>query len=415
MKRNTLLPSVFTKGILMTVVLMFAGTLFAQEDEEKKEKKKKYDYIDYNDVKDDPNYGRFRHIEVRGHAGTHLYTGSVETASLLENGFGSLEARFGWQPTGKDHWAAQYGYPSYGFGAYAGFVGDPEVFGNPNAVFGFINFPISSYRHKNVFSIEPAVGLAYNLTPFDPETNPLNEAISARIAFYFNLSFGFQYRMSRELDINYGLALTHFSNGRTYTPNYGLNMFGVYLAMRYHYNADQKKVNSDPHNTGELLQARFERPKREKNYKIRESSINIYGAIGTVQNEVPLDGDEAPERFSTYSVVLDYAYQFDNMHGISAGFDYFYDGSLEKSPEAEGEKDLIGFHVGYSFSFWKLSIQVQPGFYITDDLGKGSSFIRPALRYDIVKWAFAQVGLKTTDGFAADWVEFGIGFKPFRF
>ena len=63
--------------------------------------------------------------------------------------------------------------------------------------------------------------------------------------------------------------------------------------------------------------------------------------------------------------------------------------------------------------FWSLTTLLHGGTYITDRLGKSDLFLRPAIRYDINKWAYAQVGLKTL-GFAADWVEFGLGFRPFR-
>lgn len=355
------------------------------------------------------NEGRFRTLEIRGHSGGHMYSGNTLT-SKLESGYGAVEVRYAWQSKDEEIWG-KYGYPSYGVGFYAGFIGDPEIFGNPNALFGFMNFPISRPTRRNQFNIEPSLGLTYSLQPFDPENNPLNDAIGARMAVYFNLNFGWAYQWTPEMDITYGIDFTHFSNGRTFTPNYGLNMFGINVGLRYHYNADQHRVEKGMY-PDRRLQSRYLRKQKSPNEKVdKNQSLNVYAALGTVQN---LDDAGTDTRFGTFSLVLDYQYKFNNMHSVSAGVDYFVDNSLKESyPEGNGQTNLIGVHAGYDFMFWRFTVLLHGGTYVTDNLGKNALFLRPAIRYDINKWAFAQVGLKTI-GAAADWVEFGIGFRPFR-
>jgi hypothetical protein len=63
--------------------------------------------------------------------------------------------------------------------------------------------------------------------------------------------------------------------------------------------------------------------------------------------------------------------------------------------------------------FWRLTIRLQLGINLSS-LGremKGTTFIRPAIQYNINKKLFAQIGLKTMNGATADWVEWGIGYK----
>ena len=357
----------------------------------------------------DENQGRFRNIELKGHTGTHLYSGNTLTTKL-SSGYGALEFRYAWQSRDDEVWG-KYGYPSYGIGFYSGFVGDPQVFGNPNALFAFINFPISRPARRNVFGISPSLGLTYNLQPFNPETNPLNDAIGARMAVYFSLNFGWAYKWTPEMDITYGIDFTHFSNGRTFTPNYGLNMFGVNLGLRYHYNTDQQRIDKQMY-PDELLQSRFNRSVKTPNEVVPDNqSINTYFALGTVQTE---QGAGTDTRYGVFAFVLDYQHKFNNMHSVSGGLDFFVDNSLkETNPNGDGKTSLVGIHGGYDFMFWRMTVLAHMGTYLTDNLGKDPLFLRPAIRYDINKWAFAQVGLKTI-GFAADWVEFGIGFRPFR-
>lgn len=382
--------SVFTS----LLVICSAFTLSAQQP-------------NFDQIKDSLNFGRFQTLQISGHSGGHLYSGKTLTTKL--GGYGAVTARFGWQSQDEEIWGP-YGYPTYGLGWYAGFVGDPQIFGNPNALFGFIRFPISKPTRKNEFGIEPQFGLTYDLKPYDPATNPLNDAIGAHMAVYFSVNFGWTYKWTREMDITYGIDFTHFSNGRMYTPNYGLNMFGLNLGLRYHYNADQRRIDSSTH-PDQILQARYKRSRKVPNSKVdKNQSINVYLALGTVQSGLDA-GTET--RYGTFSGVLDYQHKFNNMHGATVGLDYMVDNSLAKDNPTDPDKYLIAYHGGYDFMFWKMTIGVHVGGYLSDPRGKTSYFTRPHLRYDISDRVYAQIGLKTI-GFAADWVEWGVGFRPFK-
>ena len=364
--------------------------------------------IDFDAVKEIPNYGRFRTLEIKGHTGYHLYNGTT-LDETVDGGYGAIEARYGWQSTDSTSWQAETGYPSYGVGYYSGFIGDPDILGKPNALFGFINFPLSRSEKRNVWEIGQSLGVTYSLEPYDTENNPTNDAIGAPFAVYFNLSLGAAYRLTRELDVVYGVDFTHFSVGRITTPNHGLNMYGLNLAFRYHYNADQRFVDGDSWSQ-DLLQARFKRPEKKKNTRLRENSIETYFGFGTVQN---LEDQGTSNRYFVFSGVLDYRYKFNTMHGITVGLDYFYDESLEM--DYPNDQDLIGLHVGYDFMFGKFSLRFQYGAYLEPDKGKDPTYIRGAFRYDITPWLFTQLGIKTRDQTRADWAEFGFGFTPFRF
>lgn len=388
-----------SENIYLLILLIFSlSPLLAQKNS-----------ISFEEVKDIENYGRFRYLEVKGHTGYHLYTGELLNESV-NNGYGALEFRYGWQSKDPEKWPSRYGYATYGVGYYSGFLGDPEVIGKPNAVFTFVNFPISNPNRRSVIETGLSLGLTYNLKPYDPDSNPENDAIGSTLAAYFNLHFGAVYKMTRELDLVYGIDFTHFSNGRITTPNFGFNMYGLNLGLRYHYNADQKFVNNDVY-SNELLQARFKRPKTEKNIRLRESSIEVYLAGGTVQNE---EDKGTYKRYGVFSGVIDYRFKFNSMHAIVAGFDYFWDGSLEPEyPEAK-DQVLTGLHVGYDFMFGKFAVRLHGGAYLSDDKGKAPSYLRAGFRYDITDWLFAQIAVKTKKTSRADWAEFGIGFTPFK-
>jgi hypothetical protein len=351
---------------------------------------------------------RFKYFELKSHGGIHIYTGNTLN-NVLDRGYGSLEARVGWFPKNSEAWSKYYGNPSYGVGFYSGLIGDPDVLGLPNALYGFINFPLSKPNKRHGLEISPSFGLTYNLIPFNKAENPNNDAIGSKVAVYFNLHFGAVYQMTREMDLIYGIDISHFSNGRTNVPNSGLNMFGLNLGLRYYYNKNKTWSATNSTNADDLP-ARNQTAFKTPNLAIKKKSINFYSAIGVVQND---DDIGSSKHYTTFSIIGEYQYKFSNMHGFSSGIDYFRDESLATKYNSS-QRNLLGIHAGYDFMFWKIAVKMQAGTYLSDNRGKGVFFLRPAFQYEISKKAYLQVGLKTLDGAAADWIEFGIGFKPFN-
>lgn len=356
--------------------------------------------LSYGQESNDPQQ-KFMFVELRGHSGTHFYTGEALSATL-DNGYGALEVRLGWQTSGDKDWHGAYGYPSYGVGWYTGAIGNPDILGAPNALYGFINFPLQINKRNTLVS-DLALGYTYDLNPYDPDGNPNNDAIGARGAVYFNLGIGFRYELNREIDLTYGLDFTHFSNGRSFQPNYGLNMMGVFLGTRYNFNNRQSKVDPSVRPT-QILNVRPNYPDEWSDLSdTDEDNILLFGAIGTSQNS---EDAGTSNRYFNSSVVLEYQHFFNLKHGATVGLDYFYDGSVEFYGD---EPNMFGYHVGYDYRIWIFSIRLQAGGYFSAPDRKGGFFFRPAGKFDITDHLYAQVGLKTLNGGAADWVEFGIG------
>lgn len=351
---------------------------------------------------------QFKYIEPKFHFGSFLKSDTpLGHSGLLDNGYGAFTLKLGWQPSDSSLWTARYGYPAYGVGFYSGFLSNAAVFGNPNAIYGFINFNLSKPHRRNSFSIEPSLGLTYKLVPYDKENNPLNTAIGARMAVYFNLDFGFTYKWTREIDLIYGIDFTHFSNGSTYQPNAGLNLYGITLGMRYNYNRNRMRTVSDFY-LGDTLSARFDRPLSLKGLPLKQNSLSFYMAGGAAQNKA-LAGTKTLR--STFSALVDYEHRFTEKHGIVVGTDLFFDDRL--IDEKRADRWIVGVHTGYDFFFYRFVAKMQFGTYLTNNRDKGNFFMRPALRYHFSKQFFAQIGLKTLDRGAADYIETGVGWKIF--
>jgi hypothetical protein len=352
----------------------------------------------------DYNHRHFRILEIRGFSGSHLHTGEL-IREVLESGYWAVNVRYGWQSANPEGWQSKYLYPAYGIGWYNGFVGNPELLGNPGAFFGFVSFPLF-HHHRHQMVIEPAFGISFDFEPFHQDDNQMNDAIGSRFNIYFNLNLGAKYRLNRELDLVYGLDLTHFSNGRTFRPNAGLNMFGFNAGIRYHFNIMQNKVDNSSH-PQTILPARPVLEVFNRSERLRLGHLNFYAGGSVVQNTVDMGTNH---QYGTATAMLEYIYVLNTKSAFAGGVNFFYDGSLRPQNII---RHFQGMHAGYDFRFWKMSIRMQMGTYFNRRAFeyKGNFFLRPALKYEFNNRIFAQLGLKTLNGPRADWMEAGFGVR----
>lgn len=189
-------------------------------------------------------------------------------------------------------------------------------------------------------------------------------------------------------------------------------MVGFHLGLRYLYNANQPTDKENIYSNDNLRPVRYVRPLKTPNIEVENpNSVNVFAAVGTVQTDSKAG---TSERYTTFSGIGKYQHKFNNMHGITAGFNYFYDASLiETFPDNPSKRSMVGVHLGYDFMFYNFTIIGQLGTYLAKNHGKEPIFFRPGIRYDLGNRFYLQLALKA-DGFAADWVEFGIGFRPFK-
>jgi len=355
-------------------------------------------------------------LQITGHSGSHLYTGEG-LEGFLDNGYAGVEIRLGWESYGKEWWQSNANFPGYGIGYYSGIIRDPEIMGNPNAIYAWFSQPLTNTERKHVLLWEVAAGLTYDLKAYDPETNPYNDAIGSRTTVYFNINLAGKSEINREIDLTYGLDLTHFSNGRSFTPNYGLNMVGFNVGFRYHFNPFQKFVQAQDPNM--ILSARPERIYGGTRPKPKSIDVNTYVSIGTVQTE--RDSAEGL-RYATSSIVLDFRRVYSHKGAWTAGVDFFYGGSLYENsdewdmgqPAVKGDYRNIGVRLGHEYNIEKFGLVTQLGRYVYKTIdARGDVWARVGLNYKFTPRLFAQIALKTQNGAAADWIEWGVGYTIF--
>ena len=344
---------------------------------------------------------RYPFLQVNFHTGS-FWTRSEYLKEQFSFPYKAIEARFGYQLTGKKLWQQYHKYPKYGFGMhYSDLVKDKSdtVVGNPLSLFGFYTAPWIRFGRFTLAS-DMAIGLSYTGLTHDFETNPFNDVIASHINLYFDFNLNLQMNVTPGIGIIAGYGLTHYSNGRMHVPQKGVNNWGWTFGINWLLKGPVEEfIYRDP-------------PEFKKN-----ESIQLMYAIGTVEGNPT--GTTSYLRFFTSSFTADYVWQFSPKGALTVGLDVLYDGSLERAirgvpPEEVSiwQQMYLGSHMGYHFIVDRFTLVFNLGSYFWQSSNdRGWYFARAGGRYRITKNLHGHICIKTKNGIRADWIEWGAAYQ----
>lgn len=107
---------------------------------------------------------------------------------------------------------------------------------NPISVYLFQGAPIVNLSRRVSLNYEWNLGMAFGWNAYDELNNPENKVIGSKATAYIDVDLYMKWMLSKYLDLNAGISLTHFSNGNTTYPNMGLNTGGIRLGLAYYIN-----------------------------------------------------------------------------------------------------------------------------------------------------------------------------------
>lgn len=404
------------KLIVSIFVVLFALTAYAQE----------FSKFTTEDYKKDKNYGWFNYIQVTGYKGQHMTATGFE--DFFQEGFYGAGIRIGTQSTGRKEWQRIHGNPQYGIGISYLDLGGADIdslLGKPMSLYFFYGEPITRFGDFRLnFDVE--IGLSTDFVAYDPDVNPDQIFIGATTNLHSNFSLQLYYELSQRMDLALGLSFMHFSNGKMFTPQKGVNLFGLNLSAAYHYNPVKnftKHVDSD-------YQPNLRPTFIEEGLTPFKSSheLSFMASIGTVQadpgdwrhEDGMLDTTNATgPHYMTNSFSIDYGYQFARKLKAVAGFDMFIDQNARNLyddilPQDAGFSDKTSYaaHVGLHYLIERVSFIFNYGRYIYKPFQqRGKWFLRAGGRIGVTPNIDAQVTLKTRNGGRADWIEWGVVYK----
>jgi len=293
-------------------------------------------------------------------------------------------------------WHSLYGFPITGFGYYYADLGNPEVLGYTHSIYGVVDFPLI---RKNAFSLNfnANIGLAYYTRYFDAKNNIYNSAMGSHINSYFDFSVDWQQHIFKKMWIGTSFGLTHSSNGRTNTPNLGINLLTCRLAIRKASYQTLQNIEIEP-------TAVYKQP--------------IWSFNAAFSGAIRERGYPGGEKFFVHSIMLNANKTIGEKSGVNVGFDFFHDQSIvlllrEDStiPNTYFNKTHSGVHLGYNLLFDSFWVVIQQGFKIHNN-EPTSEFLyqRVGINYQLKKHLLINFSLKTY--FAkAEFIELGIGYR----
>ena len=315
--------------------------------------------------------------------------------------FPSFEISLERETTGRHRWEFMYGYPIIGITAFGSFLGNFKEIGSAVGVYPFINFPLVQNQRQSL-NFRIGLGLAYLTNHFDRLENYKNFAIGSHFNAIASLYFEYRYRISRRSTFLIASGLTHFSNGTTKTPNYGLNTLTVTTGLAFHIgepnNFSIKKYRP------ELYPYEFDGKKFLHWY--------ISGHAGTKDMSASL-GD----RFLVFAITTSLMAQVSYKSRFGLGLDLTYDFSDEVLLAQKGVNPLfgnvakMGISGVYEMMLDRLSFMFYFGYYVTGkEKSEGDVFQRVNLKYLVSKNIFLYLALNGHFG-RAEYIGLGAGYQ----
>jgi hypothetical protein len=303
-----------------------------------------------------------------------------------------LHIEIGKTTYGNKSWQNLYNYPSLGIGYYRSTLGNREILGTCNSLYGFIETPYYTER-KITLQYKFGFGLAYLDKTYNLDNNIYNSAIGSHINFFVHLSFDAKINLyNKKWYLKTGIGLTHMSNGKTQTPNLGLNLIDFHINTCYYFG---DRINNIP---------------KKKHYRKPHTFIGIITG-GFKEFSAPNLG-----KYFAGSTIIEYEYAIKNKLSVGTGFDCFYDGVLHKTFKNENDPSALrhairtGIHAGITYYFGDVGFVLQVGSYIKPYYQDISPiYKRFGLRAKINKHLIANLSLKTHWA-KADIIEIGLAY-----
>lgn len=314
---------------------------------------------------------------------------------VLEENIVGFDLAFLTASNNRHHWEPLYRNPRYGIGYSFLRLGNDEVLGNLNAIYGLIDIPFHIPRRKQVFSYQINWGLGFMNTVYDSYDNPLNLMISLPVNVYIGFDLSSSFKIGDKNELKTSLEFTHCSNGKTSTPNLGVNIATLSASWMYELRPMTRKSYTKPvfdyqkHNVEFLINAGGKR-----------------------------DEDMRSEVFLVSSGIVDYYYSYRPRYAFGVGGDMFYDASLARyalvHDGIEGSESTnyqYGLHLGFRARYNKMYLIVNAGGYVSYEfLRYGRMYSRIGLRYALSDAILLNFTLKAHNTIA-DFIELGVGYR----
>jgi hypothetical protein len=297
---------------------------------------------------------------------------------------------------GKDFWEKLYNYPRPGIGYSCWSLGNKDVFGQAHVLYGYLNIPIKKHPDKYSFNYQVSLGAAYLPLKFDILENHLNRAISSHLNIYVRFGIDGKIKILPRCELVVEAGVTHFSNGKTKSPNYGINAGTFSLGVNYLF-GEKGKITLDP--------VIPDIGKRYVQSIVYSAGVKVYDNL-------------LNRKYFTSTLSYNIERLLNPRRRIGMGTDFFYDGSIGEAlavEEGTMENDVdklirFGIHASYAIRYKQLTGGIQLGYYLYSKYTVLTNvYNRISVQYLFTNHLLGSVAIRSHMG-KADGLEWGIGY-----
>lgn len=312
---------------------------------------------------------------------------------------------------GKKRWERLYNFPLIGLTFYQSNLGNFEEVGKVFALYPFINYPLNQdSEHQVTFKL--GVGIAYLTQKFDNIENYHNFAIGSHINAAINLSFEYRQKLANRFYMNASIGLTHFSNGSTRTPNFGINIISAATGFSFFIKKPNPTIISKLN--PKLYLFEFDNKKW----------LTFDGNIAFWMKDITNESEFGTHNYSAvYDLNINILAQLSMKGRAGIGLELVQDRSdfifLQKRNHQQDtvinytDFDILKLGVGpaYEMIMDRMSFLFHIGWHLTGaDQHEGSFYQKLAVRYDIYDNFYLSFGF-TTHYIRADYLGIGFGYR----
>lgn len=294
--------------------------------------------------------------------------------------------------------ACQYyrGYPQLRLTYIYSDFGMSKQLGVMHAVIPNIRLPL--IRGKNMsLMFGFGLGAAYLSKTFNREYNYQNLAIGSHYNAAIQFALSWRIKMDNRIYFNSGVSMMHISNGTIRSPNYGLNIPGLFAGLSWKLTGKEIKY------------------KEPEDLRRNKGRITVR-LMGLAARKQILSQPE--KEFGVLAGSISFSTFYNQVNTFLVGVDLIYDESTkylleqdEKPADDWEDVTKIGASVGHEWTFSDLSVILGLGYYLRNKNPDDTPvYTKIGIEYRILKYAFAGISLRTHWA-KADFLGAGLGFR----
>ena len=255
------------------------------------------------------------------------------------------------------------------------------------------------------------LGLTFNWESFGEDK--YNIALGAEETVYINAGPSMEYSFENGFIVDMGASFTHFSNGALKKPNKGINAFAPKVSLGYNFNG--------PKNTFRYQEV----PEFQTRSEISTSFFTGWENVLYKGNDVDSVTKNKGVYYSTFGLSATYNRQVSYKSKIGIGIMVGYmgaanssisivNGKLEDKDSSFKEGFELSIFPSYELVINKLSLLVQPGFYLyrTKYVNRTPAlYQRVGIKYDVQKDLSFGINLRAYSYYISDYIEWTVAYR----